>query len=119
MKGLVSLAVVVAFLVAIPQCLGQDAEQSPAQLLTEQQLVQMLNLLMVQRPENTILICHIPFGPPQDPDEGFTLMLRADSPSLKGHCKHGDCTNFALTGVSNNCTCGGDDGTLTELCDAF
>ena len=48
MKILLSLAVVVAFFVAIPQCLGQDADQSPAQLITEQQLVQMFNLAMMQ-----------------------------------------------------------------------
>ena len=48
MKGLSSLAVVVAFFVTIPQCLGQsqDAEKDAALLLTEQQLVQMFNLAM-------------------------------------------------------------------------
>jgi len=45
MKKLVSLAVL-AFFVTIPQCLGQDACQSPAQLLEEQPLVQMSLLLM-------------------------------------------------------------------------
>ena len=50
MKGLISLAVVVAFFVTIPQCLGQDADQSPGQLLTEQQLVQMFQLAMLQGP---------------------------------------------------------------------
>jgi len=49
MKKLISLAVVVAFFVAIPQCLGQDADQSPAQLLTEQQLVQMFHLVMMAK----------------------------------------------------------------------
>jgi len=48
MKRLVSLAVVVAFFVAIPQCLGQsqDAEKDATLLLTEQQLVQMFHLAM-------------------------------------------------------------------------
>ena len=53
MKGLISLAVVVAFFVAIPQCFGQDACQSPAQLLEEQQPLQMSLLVMAPPPS-----CH-------------------------------------------------------------
>ena len=50
MKRLVSLAAVVAFFVATPQCFGQDACLSPAQLVEEQQLVQM-SLLQKGPPE--------------------------------------------------------------------
>ena len=50
MRKLVSLAVVVAFFVAIPQCFGQDACLSPAQLLEEQQPLQMSLLVMMQGP---------------------------------------------------------------------
>jgi len=44
MKGLISLAVVVAFFVTIPQCLGQS--QDACQLLEEQPLAQMSLLLI-------------------------------------------------------------------------
>jgi len=51
MNKLISLAVVVAFFVAIPQCFGQsqDAEKDASQLLEEQQLVQMFQLAMLAK----------------------------------------------------------------------
>jgi len=49
MKTLLSLTMVLAFFVAIPQCFGQDACQSPAQLLEEQQPLQMSLLVMAPR----------------------------------------------------------------------
>ena len=60
MKRLVSLAVVVAFFVAIPQCLGQsqDAEKDASQLLTEQQLVRMFNLAMAPPPSCHQTVCN-------------------------------------------------------------
>jgi len=56
MKTLLSLTMVLAFFVAVPQCLGQsqDAEENASQLLTEQQLAQMVLLLKGPAPQN----CH-------------------------------------------------------------
>ena len=105
MKKLVSLTVL-AFFVAVPQCFGQDAEQS--QPLEQQQLVQMFHLVMVQqRPDDDdIKICHI-IAPAEDPFTGFTLRLPKDSPAIAGHCEHGDCTegNFENIGSPNKCEC--------------
>ena len=119
MKRLVSLTMVLAFFVVVPQCFGQSqaAEKDASQLLTEQQLVQMFHLLMVQRPETTIKVCHITPGPMQAEGEGFTLRIPEESPSLAGHCAHGDCTMYSVVGPGNRCVCdGGDDGLEVELC---
>ena len=92
MKGLISLAVVVAFFVTIPQCLGQsqDAEKDAGQLLTEQQLVQMFHLVMVQgQPE--IPICHVtPAGGTFA--QGFILLV--NEMALGAHLNHGDCEEY-------------------------
>ena len=59
MKTLLSLTMVLAFFVAIPQCFGQDADQSPAQLFTEQQPLQMS--LLVMAPPTIVAVppsCH-------------------------------------------------------------
>jgi len=103
MKTLLSLTMVLAFFVAVPQCLGQDADQSPAQLLTEQQLVQMFHLAMVQA--NTVEICHMTAG--ADPAEGDGFMITIPLGAVAGHCRHGDCTDFYLTTNQINCVCGG------------
>jgi len=58
MKTLLSLTMVLAFFVAIPQCFGQDADQSPAQLFTEQQLVLMFNLAMAPPPSCHQTVCN-------------------------------------------------------------
>ena len=64
MKTLLSLTMVLAFLVAIPQCFGQDACQSPAQLLEEQQLVQMSLLLMAPPTIVAVPVSNLLMAPP-------------------------------------------------------
>ncbi len=108
MKGLISLAVVVAFFVAIPQCLGQsqDAEKDASQLLEEQQLVQMFHLAMVQRgrPQPKTTVCHQGGGRNKQ-GNGFRLTVK-DGNELIRHCEHGDCTNFETFGEGNSrCVC--------------
>ncbi len=58
MKTLLSLTMVLAFFVAIPQCFGQDADQSPAQLFTEQQPLQMSLLVMAPPPSCHQTVCN-------------------------------------------------------------
>ncbi len=92
MKRLLSLAVVVAFFVAVPQCLGQsqDAEKDASQLLEDQQLVQMFHLLMVQGRLET-KICHvIPAGGALA--QGFILLVTDQA--LDRHLEHGDCLDY-------------------------
>jgi len=105
MKKLISLAVVVAFFIAVPQCFGQsqDTEKDAGQLLTEQQLAQMFHLAMVQQPEMTE-VCHRVRGGPGD---GVVLTVPV-GPALDAHCRHGDCTEFYLTDEPASCVCGGD-----------
>jgi len=106
MKGLISLAVFVAFFVAIPQCLGQsqDAEKDASQLLTEQQLVQMLHMLVVQAGQSEdVRICHIPSG--RGGLGGFIMFTTFKG--FEGHKKHGDCecTEDDLPSRSTPCEC--------------
>jgi len=103
MKRLVSLAVFVAFLVAIPQCFGQDDGQSPAQLLEQQQLVQMFHLVMVQRSETGI--CHIT-SRGTFPAEGVILFVN-DTARIQ-HLNHGDCADYDAATVDESgrsCAC--------------
>jgi len=96
MKAIISLAVVVAFFVAVPQCLGQsqDTEKDAAQLLTEQQLVQMFKMAMVQgRPEAQI--CHVD---PKSPSPGVGRIVLVNEKSVQAHLRHGDCEDY----VANN-----------------
>ncbi len=104
MKRLVSLAVVVAFFIAIPQCLGQcqDAEKDASQLLEDQQLVQMFHLVMAQRPDTKI--CHLtPAGGALD--QGFIMLV--NDRSLDRHLNHGDCLdyNFTIDEPGEPCSC--------------
>ncbi len=104
MRKLVSLAVVVAFFVAVPQCLGesQDAEKDAAQLLEEQQLVQMFHLVMVQQPE--IPICHVtPAGGTFA--QGFILLV--NEMALDAHLNHGDCDEYNANSdeLGEPCSC--------------
>jgi len=101
MKGLISLAIVVAFFVTIPQCLGQDACQSPTQLLEEQQLVQMFHLVMAQQPD--MKICHVT---PRSPNQGVILLV--NDRNLIVHLNHGDCENYSAVTVDEpgrSCSC--------------
>ncbi len=118
MKGLISLAVVLAFFVAVPQCLGQsqDTEQLPAQLLEEQQLVQMFQLAMMQGPpggfrQNSTLVCH-QSRRAKNPGQGFTLTVN-NGKTLKRHCDHGDCTVFPPPDADTMCTCPADPAART------
>jgi len=106
MKKLISLAIVLAFFVIVPQCLGQsqDAEKDAAQLLTEQQLVQMFHLVMAQgKPENKI--CHLS---PRSPWDGFVRLV--NERSVQGHLNHGDCEQYGASpdepGEPCDCSCG-------------
>ena len=106
MKGLISLAVVVAFFVTIPQCLGQsqDAEKDASQLLEEQQLVQMSllapptivavpvsNLLMA--PPTRIQICHFKnIRKHCDGKGGGLRMINFTQKAVDQHNEHGDCS---------------------------
>jgi len=105
MKRLISLAVVVAFFIAIPQCLGQsqDAEKDAAQLLTEQQLVQIFHLVMAQeQPE--IPICHVtPAGGTFA--QGFILLV--NEMALDAHLNHGDCADYNANSdeLGEPCSC--------------
>ena len=113
MKRIISLAVVVAFFVTVPQCLGQsqDAEKDAAQLLTEQQLEQMFHLVMVQA--NMVDICHITAA--ADPIEGDGVVIAISMAALAVHCRHGDCSEFYSTANGINCVCGGQQIDLCEL----
>ena len=108
MKRLVSLAAVVAFFVAIPQCLGQsqDAEQSPAQLPEEQQLVEMALLLtapptiasvpvsnLLLAPPAKITICHFKrIRKHCEGEGGGRRTIRHTQKSTDQHNAHGDCS---------------------------
>ena len=130
MKRLVSLAVVVAFFVAIPQCFGQDAEQSPAQLLEEQQLVQMSLLLtapptIVAVPVSNLLqrggppkveICHFKKFRKHCVKTDGTIVgggvrtIKDDGVALQRHLAEGtgDCLAFDTTVCGGHCVCLGD-----------
>jgi len=99
MKRLASLAIVLALFVAVP--LGQDADQSPAQLLEEQQLVQMFHMVMAQgRPD--MKICHVNIR-----DQGVILLV--NDKTLDIHLSHGDCKEGEYVAdpdeVGDRCDC--------------
>ena len=99
-------AVVVAFFVAIPQCFGQDAEQSPGQLLEEEQLVQMSLLLMapptfvavpvLMAPPDMVTIFHFKTRRKHCPDDSGGFLgggeITINRKQLQKHLAHGDCT---------------------------
>ena len=127
MKRLISLAVVVAFFVAVPQCLGQsqDAEQLPAQLLEEQQLVQMSLLMMapptivavpvsnlLQKPDRgpkpdqgpKVDICHFKQTRKHcDGLGGGEITVVFESKSYFRHLDHGDCTEGNYDPAPDDC----------------
>jgi len=115
MKRLISLAVVVAFFVTVPQCLGQsqDAEKDAAQLLTEQQLLQMFHQVMAQgKPENKI--CHLM---PNAPGSAEGIIRRVRDEDLQEHLDHGDCEEGDYIATKNDgqggpCECLCPDGTV-------
>jgi len=105
MKKLISLAVVVAFFVTIPQCLGQDADQS--QLLEEQQLVQMwlsANLAAAQ-------------GPFEEPPQGGLLALfnECTSDLDTAEVNLGECVEDLGTAEGELMQCGEDLDTAEGL----
>jgi len=112
MKTLVSLTMVVAFFVAIPQCFGQsqDAENDASQLLEEQQLVQMSLLLtapqisvgvpvsfLLKGPggrQDTTLICHFKETRKHCGGTGGGLRtIKSDPATIARHESHGDCSS--------------------------
>ena len=111
MKGLVSLAVVVAFFVAVPQCLGQsqDAEKDAGQLLEEQQLVQMFQLAMMAKEKETNCT--------DDIDNDSDGKKDCDDPNCKkdpacdgGGGNSGPATILICHFSPNGMHCGGDGG---------
>jgi len=135
MKGLISLAVVVAFFVTIPQCLGQSQDSS--QLLTEQQLVQMFQLAMAPPTIASVPVSNLlQRGRERPPKEGteeichYKKILKhcfidgefrgggqrtVQESKVQGHLVHeplGDCliedANTNITDCPNHCICNKD-----------
>ena len=114
MKKLVSLAVVVAFFVTIPQCLGQsqDAEKDASQLLEEQQLEQMVHLAMVLEPPVTVEICHLVGAPGSG-----GILINVPQASVPGHLVHGDCEEPNFTSSDGfSCCCFNDPSCGIIIC---
>ena len=87
------------------RCFGQDAEQSPGQLLEEQQLVQM-SLLLKGPPGGTILICHFKRTRKHCNGEGGGLQtIKNDPATIARHVSHGDCSS-PVDACPNHCKCG-------------
>jgi len=129
MKGLVSLAVVVAFFVAIPQCFGQDACLSPAQLLEEQQPLQMSLLLMPPTTIASVPVQGRGKGPPGPEEQGGPGCIKTCSDTKKDgrqECKslsgqaRADCRAL-VEEVHDNCSlcCHSSCNAPTGDCDQF